>query len=607
MPVMRAVMLTRLAISLPPTWVSLVVLGVLAVLFVLLLVVASSSRQPMQERMLRAGEDMSAAALRGYALARLDGGGPADALPAVRAYLAQMPTDVRMRVVLAALCAAQGDLPQAIAEYDRALRVAHRVWEQRAAYLAPYVACVYAAYASALKAAGQAEEADARRREALRLDPGLAQRTEQEYTWMLLTAARDDELERGTFEHLAQWEQGRALAQPFGLADAGAAVAYYRRAAAQRPDSARLRDDLALALHSIGEHDRAERAFQEALRLDGQDAWARLHYGLMLWRREQLADAERELTEAARVGARQPGIRGTLGVFYLRQQRYAEAEREMLAALTMRPDIWALARLYGTAALRQGKLDLAARAFEEAERLGANDVGFRLAYAELREQLGQVEAAEHQYRVALRHSEAGGAVHASYGGFLLRQARLRDAEQELEQATLLPDAPSAHVYMVRLLLLERRVDDVLPYLQAGLQMDPGSVELKEAQAEWHLLRGRAAEADALTLQLVRNAPPWASLQLVRGGALLALGRQAEAQAALREALRLDPDLPQRLLKLAKALGEMGRSNAGLEVVGQALALRPDWPEALAARDALAAAAAQARPTGGLRTFGPRRR
>ncbi len=605
--VVSAAMMAWVAIGLPPTWVSLVALGVLAVLFVILLLVAGASRQPAQEGILQASADVTAAALRGYALAMLDVGRLADALPAVRLYLAQMPTDVRMRAVLAVLYGAQGDRPQALAEYDRVVRMAHRVWEQRAAYLAPYMACLYAAYAAALKAAGQTDEAEALRRDALRLDPGLAQRGEPELAQSLLTFAREDELERRAFEDLPQWEQGRALALPFGLTEGAEAVAFYRPAAAQRPDSARVRDDLALALHSVGDHARAEREFQEALRLDGQDPWPRFHYGLMLWRREQLAEAERELAEAARIAPRQPGIRGTLGVFYMRQQRYAEAERELLGALTVRPDIWALARLYGSVALRQGKLDLAARAFEEAERLGANDVTFRLAYAELREQLGQIEPAEQQYRAALRLGVAGGPVHASYGGFLLRQSRLREAEQELEQAVLLPDSEAAHVHLVRLLLLERRLDDVMQHMQAALQMDPDSTVLKEAQAEWLLLRGRATEADELTLQLVRNAAPSAAVQLVRGGALLMLGRQVEAQAALREALRLDPNLPQRLRKQARALADLGRANAGLEALGQALALRPDWPEALAERDALATQLAQARPSGRLRTFGPRQR
>jgi tetratricopeptide (TPR) repeat protein len=198
-------------------------------------------------------------------------------------------------------------------------------------------------------------------------------------------------------------------------------------------------------------------------------------------------------------------------------------------------------------------------------------------------------------------------VRTRYGGFLFRQHRLDLAEQELMQAVPLPGSDEAHLYLAQLLLLERRLDEVVTHLEAGLRLNPDSLALKEAQAEWQLLKGRPAEADELTLQLVRNNTPWASVQLVRGGALLMLNRQLEAQAALREAVRLDPDLPTNLLRQARALAEYGRPHAALEALGQALALRPEWPEALAEQQRIVAEVQTARTGGRRRSAGPRRR
>jgi tetratricopeptide (TPR) repeat protein len=591
---LRLAAIGPLPTNIPPMWLMFGLIGVLAVVFILILLFAGGSRRSGQETLLQTGGPAPAAALRSYALALLEVGRTADAEQAVRAHLTEVPTDVRMRAVLAVLCSADGDRPQAAAEYERTLRVALRVWEQRTAYLVPYVACLYAAYAGALQSIGRSEDAEARRQDALRLDPAVARLPQNELEHLLLEAARDDELERRAFEDLPYWEQSVALALPFGLTDGPAAVTFYRSAVSANPQNARLRGDFAQALHSVGDHNRAEREFKEALRLDQRDPWARFHFGLMYWRRQRLDDAERELTEAAQLAPRMGSILGTLGVFYLRQEHFAEAEQQLLAALSARPDIWALARLYGAVELRQGKLERAVRAFEEADRLGATDITFRVAYAELREQMGQLAAANEQYHTALRSNPSSGAARASYAGFLLRQGRLREAEEQLQQAILLPGSEPAHLHFVQLLLLERRLDEVVPHLEVSLQLEPDSGQLKEAQAEWMLLRGRASEADELTLQMVRSRTPWGTLQLVRGRALLALGRQLEAQASLREAVRLDPTLPNRLLVQARALHELGRLPAALDVLDEVIALQPERPEALAERDAISADAAARR-------------
>lgn len=606
MPIMRLEVVAPPSTGIPPMWLLLALIGVLAAAFVVIVLLSGGSRRSSHHGIVQRNASESASAYRGYALALIDAGRMADALTAARAHLSHVPTDVRMRAVLAVLCASRGDAEQASTEFERAIRTAQRTWENHPPHLAPYMACLLLGYAATLRTRGNTEEADNRRREALRLDPELAQVREGDSGALLLTHARDDELERRAFEDLAHWERGRALAVPFGLAEGSDAVTFYQTAVAANPTSAALHADLADAWHSIGDHARAEREFQEALRLDGRDAWIRFRHGLMLWRRELVAEAERELHEAAQIAPKRAAVRGTLGVFYMRQSQFAKAEQELLAAINARPDIWALARLYGTVALRQGKLDRAARAFEEAERLGANDTHFRMTYADIRAQLGQPHAADEQYRLALRRHPTSGALRAGYGGFLLRQGRLRDAEQELRQAVLLPDADEAYLHLVRLLLLQRRLDEVIPYMEAGLQRDPSSNALKEAQAEWMLLRGRPAEAEGLTLQVMRAGSQTGTLQLVRGNALLALGRDLEAQAALREAVRLDPSLPERVYAQARALRELGRAGAAYDLLGQVVLLRPDWREAVDARELLAAEATATRRAPRGRPASPKR-
>jgi tetratricopeptide (TPR) repeat protein len=581
-----------------------VLMVVMAAFCIFLLVLRGGLRRSAAGQLLDSDAALLPGALRGYALALLDAERLRDAEGVTQTHLTRVPTDIRMRGLLAALYTAQGDHARAAPEYERALQMAQRTWEQPPPYLTPYVACLRAAYAGALQGLGRTSEAEAMRQQALALDASLGQ-ARASYARLLAEYARDDELERRAFEDLDPWERSNAIPRPFGVPDVDEAIDFYRTAVAASPGNARLHADLAQALHARGDHITAEREFQEALRLDAQDPWFHFQLGLMLWRRDHLPEADAAFGEAARLAPQRASIRGTRGVFYLRQQRYGEAEQELFAAVNARPDVWALVRLYGTVALRQGKLQQAARAFQEADRLGANDIAFRLAYAELREQLNQVPAAEEQYRAAMRLDTTSGRARASYGGFLIRQGRLHEGEQALRQALLLPGSEAAHLQLARLLLLERRPDEVVSHLDLALQYDPGSGIVKEVQTEWLLLRGRATEAEETTRQLIRTEPPRASLQLVRAGALLALNRQLEAQAALREAVRLDPQFPDRLLIQARALRDLGRIGPALEVLGQALALRPEWPEALAERDQLAAYQSAGAPRR-RHTFGPAR-
>lgn len=588
-----------------PSWALLALMGVLAVIFIVLLIGRGAGRQSAEERILDTDASIAPGALRRYALALVDAERLTDAESIVAAHLARVPTDVRMRALLGALCTARGDHAQAVQEYERALRTAQRTWEQRSAHLVPYVGCLQAAYSVALRAVGRIPEAERQQQEALRLDPSLAQQGGQ-YARLLADFARDDELERRAFEDVVEWEHGRALAIPFGLTDGAEAVRFYRAAVAARPGNPRLLGDLAQALHAVGDHTAAERQFEEALRQSPRDPWLHFHYGLMHWRREQLAEAERELAEAARLAPQRAGILGTYGIYFLRQNRFPEAENALLAAVNARPDVWTLVRLYGVVALRQGNLTQAVRAFQEADRLGANDLAFRLAFADLREQMGQLRAAEEQYRLALRLDASSGLVRAHLGGFLVRQGQLAEAERMLREALMMPESELAHLHIAGLLLLERRLDEVMDHLQVALQVDPESPQVQEYQAEWLLLRGRVAEAEEISRKAMKTQPPRASLHLVRAGTLLALNRQLEAQTALREALRAEPTLPEKLLAQAQALHELGRMGAAVEAVNQALALRPDWPDALAERDRLLQMQASPMPRARRRTFGPQR-
>ena len=584
------------------------VMGGLALLFIILLF-AGPRRRP--EHALFGEEDEPAPrATRGYVLALLDAERPHDAMPVARAHLRALPADIHMRALLGALIASQGDHAAACAEFERAVAQSQRQSGALAPTLAGFLASTCAVYALSLRTLGRMPDALRMEQEAQRLDPAAA-RVQVGGVELLSEYVRSDELERQAYEDLARWEQDRALAAPFGIPEITGAIQFYSSAVAARPHNARLRADLGQALHASGDHFGAEREFREALRLDPLDAWVWYAYALMHWRLRHPVEAQQALDEALRVAPAQAGILSTRAIFALRQGRYLEAERDAALAAQARPDVSSIAWLRGIVAQRQGHLETAARAFDDAERLGATDLSFRLAYAATKEALRDQPGANEQYRLAMRLAPTHGPARVEYAAYLFRQGRLQEAEVVAHEALRLEGGHEAHTWLVRVLLLERRLEEVVNHLRPAMQLAPGSLDLRVLQAEWLLLRGQPAQAEEMLRsgQTAETATDDnAQAQVVRGEALHMLGRDLESTAALREAVRLDPDLPNRVLAQARALREDERIAPALEALERVVQLQPEWAEAAEVRaeyDTLVEMQRAKRATRRL-TFGPRR-
>ncbi len=555
-----------------------------------------------REQPLLASEGMVSTSLRGYALALLDAHRFTEAEEAVLACLARAP-DTRFKGLHGALLSLRGEHAAALAELEGASRMLAGAGAAVPSRHAPYAAHLLAGQSLALEALGRGDAATARMREAAALDPAVVQ-TRTASMRLIADAAREQELERLAFERLSEWEQDRPVPRAFGFSDAGEGVRFYRKALATHKNDPHLLGDLAQALHASGDHRGSERIFEHALQAAPHDPWVRYDYATMRWRLGQMADAQRELAEAVRLASHSAAIRGAYALFLLRTDQAPRAEQETLAAMAVRSDVWILPRLHGGILRAQNKLPQAVRAFQEAERLGATDAAFRLLFASVLEQVDQAQAAESQYRSALRSDGTEGIAPARYGAFLFRQLRLGEAEEQLVRAARWPEGADAHVTLVALYLLEGRLDDAGRHLQAALQSSAQPALLQEYQAEWLLRRGQAADAYALAQQVKEQGVTRGSLNLVIGGALLALGRTFEAQSALREAVRLEPALPALLLGRARTLRDLGYTSAALETVNQALTVAPNWPEALAAQQQLTAEQTATSPE---RTRNPRRR
>lgn len=582
-----------------PSGIAVVVLMVIvAALAIVLLFMRMSPRSRQQGSLAHDTDGLTLSALRGYALALLDARRFDEAEQVVATRIDRFSGDMRSHALHGALLALRGEHAEALSALERAALLLQRDVPTLPTHLAAYAACLLVAQSVELERLGRAPEAVERMRQAVAVDRTAPTHRDACFN-RLIEASRTAEVERLAFERLAEWKEGSAGVRAFGFAEANAALGFYRAAAAQYPQDGRLLGALALAQHATGDHQTAENTFLAAVKIAPSDAWIRYEYGSLLWRRERLPEASAAFAQAAQLAPQAAYINGTHALLLERTGDVAAAEQALVAALSARPDIWVLVEMYASVMASQGKYPQSVRAFREAERLGANDASFRVAFAKVLEQVEQVPESEEQYRLALRTNARSGAASAAYGAFLTAHLRLEDAEPLLLQAVIWPDGKQAHVTLAELYLLERRLTDAQQQLQVAQTVVPHTAELQEYRAALALLRGRPADAQLMAQEIVERfsgQPQRATLHLVLGEALLKLERQMEAQVALREALRRDPRLPIVLLQRARAVHELGYTAAALELVGQALTLAPSWPDALAAQQVLLQAnAAPARP------------
>jgi len=214
---------------------------------------------------------------------------------------------------------------------------------------------------------------------------------------------------------------------------------------------------LGQALKAAERMEEAERAYAEAIRLDGMNALARMGLGELRIAEGRPSEAIREF-ELALLG--RPALVGAhlgLGNALALTGRNKEALERYEAALTLRPRL------------------------PEAEFAA----GFALA------RLGRVKEAEKRYRRALVMRPDFAAAWINLGSLLRDQGREAEAEAALRRATeLRPDLISAWVNLAILERDRRRPEAAKANLRRALALNPNQVETLVAWCQF-----RAAERD----------------------------------------------------------------------------------------------------------------
>jgi protein O-mannosyl-transferase len=306
-------------------------------------------------------------------------------------------------------------------------------------------------------------------------------------------------------------------------------LALWSDTVAKRPDNARARNGLGVALYHAGRLAEAIENYEIALRFTPRDAETIDNLGVALEHAGRNDEAIRCYETAVRLKPDFPEAYSNLGNALRRAGRLAEAIIQYHHALRLRPDFAETYYNLGGALALAGRTAEAIGSYETALRLRPDYFEARLNLGNVFLGAGRVADAIAQYEICRRLKPADAMTHYDLG---LAQERLGHPDAAIAEYTealrLQPDLPEAH-----------------NHLGAALARS-----------------GRLPAAIAQLREAVRLRPSFAKAHFNLGNALIADGRRADAIAEYEEALRLQPDYPAARENLARARAGRPENPAG---------------------------------------------
>jgi tetratricopeptide (TPR) repeat protein len=211
------------------------------------------------------------------------------------------------------------------------------------------------------------------------------------------------------------------------------AIARFRSSLAIEPGDAETQNNLGAALDKKGETDEAMALFRKALALRPDFSEAHCNLGNALLRKGQADEAILEFQKAVAIRPDSPQLHFTLGSALLQKGRVDEAIGEFQAALELQPNDDQSHYDLGVALRQKGLWDEAIVEFQKAVaiRPGFAEAQNNLGHALL--QLGRVDEAATHLRKALEVSPNYAQAHYNLGSALLRQGHVNEAIVEFQK------------------------------------------------------------------------------------------------------------------------------------------------------------------------------
>jgi tetratricopeptide (TPR) repeat protein len=375
------------------------------------------------------------------------------------------------------------------------------------------------------------------------LAPDVADAQIQAGNMLLLAGKFDDAKARARKVLSSNADNARArviLASAMaGLKDVDTAIKEFEEAIRLDPQQAGAYTSLAALKATSGDREAAEQTFKQAIATDPKSITARLALAQFYWSVERLKDAEGTMKDAIGVAPADARANGSLAIFYQYTGRRPEAEPYLRKAADSDPNGGSTIRLadYYIAQNRPADaVPLLRRVTENARLAGVASI--RLA--ELAQIDGREDEAIEIIDLALK-AEPRNAMALVAKADLLRRQRKLDEALKVADAAAAADSSSASARFVKgkVLVAKGRLDVAEQAFNDTLRLNPRAAAAQVEIARLHM-RAQSSDAVALATKATESDPRNLDARLTLARALMQKHDYAQAQSTLEALLRAVP-------------------------------------------------------------------
>ncbi|MGH6827308.1 MAG: tetratricopeptide repeat protein [Rhizomicrobium sp.] len=332
----------------------------------------------------------------------------------------------------------------------------------------------------------------------------------------------------------------------------------------------------AFRLHAQGRFTEAERAYQDAIRLDPGNVQALHLLGVLRLQRGETGPAIALMCRSLAIEPRQALAQRDLGNAYQQAGRPDDALSSYDRALALKPEMADAHNNRGICLAALGRTGEAVTAYGRA-------IALKPDYAQAYNNRGTALSSLRRLSEAVADFDNAVALKADYikaynnrGAALVDLNRLADALADHDRAiSLAPEEVDSHVKRAGVLVRLGRQGEALESYDRAVALDPHSADAHDGRATTLTLLQRPVEALESAAAALALNPSSSAFHNNRGSALAALGRADEALQSFAKALSLDPHSATALSNRATCLSMTGRAQEGLASLDRALELMPN--------------------------------
>ena len=328
----------------------------------------------------------------------------------------------------------------------------------------------------------------------------------------------------------------------------------WRDTLAKNPACGMAHNNLGEFLDKQDQNDAAFSQFQEAIRLQPDDAEAHNNLGKILNQQGQTDAAIHQIQTALHLKPDFAGAHNNLGVILTKQGQNDAAISRFQEAIRLKSDYAEAHNNLGSALFGQDQTDAAISQYQQAIRLNPDNAE---AYYNLGFVLGKKDqngAAASRFQEVIRLKPDDTDAHYYLGIALDKLGRNDEAIREFQEPIRLnPDAPDAHNHLGVALARKGQTGEAIRQFQEAIHLKPDFAEAHYNLGKVFFNDGQIDEAIRQFQQAIRLQPDFADAHNNLGVAFARKGQSDEAISQFQEALRLKPNFADAQNNLTKTL------------------------------------------------------